>query len=29
VHEYSATTVIPARWKARVDEYSNMVVEVV
>jgi N-methylhydantoinase A len=28
VHEYSATTVIPPACTARVDEYSNMVIEV-
>src|SRR5581483_4395877 len=28
VHEYSATTVLPPGCKARVDEYSNLVIEV-
>jgi N-methylhydantoinase A len=28
VHEYSATTVMPPSCKARVDEYSNIVIEV-
>ena len=27
VHEYSATTVVPPGCMARVDEYSNMVIE--
>jgi N-methylhydantoinase A len=28
VHEYSATTVVPPTCKARVDEYSNIMIEV-
>jgi N-methylhydantoinase A/oxoprolinase/acetone carboxylase beta subunit len=27
VHEYSATTVVPPAWKARVDLFSNLILE--
>jgi N-methylhydantoinase A len=27
VHEYSATTAVPPRCKARVDSFSNLVIE--
>jgi N-methylhydantoinase A len=28
VHEYSATTVVPPGYKARVDLFSNLIIEV-